>query len=70
MLNYIGNWGGIYGSVELRATDPASIERVYVRPTSSGERATFVVDVQNREARDFTGEVRVRSRRGVEGARR
>ncbi len=32
MLNYIGNWGGIYGNVELQATDPTWIEHVYVRP--------------------------------------
>ena len=36
MLNYIGNWGGIYGNVELQATDPTWIERVYMRP---GRRA-------------------------------
>ena len=32
MLNYIGNWGGIYGNVELYATERTSIDRVYVRP--------------------------------------
>ena len=32
MLNYIGNWGGVYGSVEVRATDPVAVEQVYVRP--------------------------------------
>ena len=44
MLNYIGNWGGIYGSVELQATDPTWIEqRLRAARTSSASVATFVV---------------------------
>ena len=67
MLNYIGNWGGIYGNVELRATDRTSIDRVYVRPDVERRTATFAVTVQNREAQDYTGEVRVTIAPGVEG---
>ena len=67
MLNYIGNWGGIYGNVELRATDRTSIDRVYVRPDVERRTATFAVTVQNREAQDYAGEVRVTIAPGVEG---
>ncbi len=47
LLNYIGNWGGIYGNVELRATDPVRIEQLYVRPDVAASAATFVVRVKN-----------------------
>ncbi|MGH9371666.1 MAG: glycoside hydrolase family 2 protein [Vicinamibacterales bacterium] len=59
MLNYIGNWGGIYGNVELQASEPTWVERVYVRPDVEQKVANFVVTVQNREARAVAGEVRV-----------
>ena len=36
MLNYIGNWGGPYGSVELRATDPRRSTTSTCGPTSAG----------------------------------
>jgi hypothetical protein len=67
MLNYIGNWGGIYGNVDLRATERTSIDRVYVRPDVERRRATFVVTVQNRESKDYTGDVRVTVAPGVDG---
>jgi hypothetical protein len=59
MLNYIGNWGGIYGSVELQASEPTWIQQVYVRPDVVQKVASFVVTVENRETRAFAGEVRV-----------
>ena len=59
MLNYIGNWGGIYGNVELQATEPTRIEHVYVRPDVEQKVANFVVTVQNSETRAFAGDVRV-----------
>ena len=67
MLNYIGNWGGIYGNVELSATERTSIDRVYVRPDVERRSATFVVAVQNRDGREYAGEVRVTVAPGVEG---
>jgi beta-galactosidase len=59
MLNYIGNWGGVYGSVELRATSATAIAQVYVRPDVTQRTARFVVSVANREAGAFSGEVDV-----------
>ncbi|MGH9309063.1 MAG: glycoside hydrolase family 2 protein, partial [Vicinamibacterales bacterium] len=59
MLNYLGNWGGIYGDVSLEAADPVWVERVYVRSDVEQQRATFVVTVQNRTANAWSGEVRV-----------
>ena len=59
MLNYIGNWGGVYGSVELHATSPTAIAQVYVRPDVTQRTARFVVSVANREANAFSGEVSV-----------
>jgi beta-galactosidase len=60
MLNYIGNWGGLYGSIELRATDPTAIGDVYVRPDVERRVARFAVTVRNRDTRAFAGEVLVR----------
>jgi beta-galactosidase len=59
LLNYIGNWGGIYGSVELRATDPVHVEQLYVRPDVAASAATFVVRVKNGDAAAYSGEVKV-----------
>lgn len=59
MLNYLGNWGGIYGNVRLEATDPVWIEHVYVRPDVDALVARFLVTVQNRGARAFAGDVQV-----------
>ena len=47
MLNYLGNWGGIYGSVELLATDATFIEGLYVRPDIEKQVARFVVTVES-----------------------
>lgn len=59
MLNYIGNWGGVYGSVELRATDTVAIEQVYIRPDVERRAARIVVTVGNRDTEPFSGEFRV-----------
>jgi beta-galactosidase len=59
MLNYLGNWGGIYGNVELQATDPRWIEQVYVRPDVERQIARFVVTVRNRATSAHAGEVHV-----------
>lgn len=59
MLNYLGNWGGIYGNVELQAIDPVSIAHVYIRPDIDRGVARFLVTVRNRQAGAFKGNVRV-----------
>jgi beta-galactosidase len=59
MLNYLGNWGGIYGTVELVATESTLIERVYVRPDVEKRVARFVVTVRNLTADPFSGTARV-----------
>jgi beta-galactosidase len=47
MLNYIGNWGGIYGSVALEASDPARIEDIAVSPDIQSSRAHFRISVRD-----------------------
>ena len=70
MLNYIGNWGGIYGSVELRATEPTWIEHVYVRPDVEQRVAKFVVDgAHPRSARLCRRGAGVGRARGAKAAR-
>jgi len=69
MLNYLGNWGGIYGNVELQASDPVWIERVYIRPDVRQQRASFVVTVENRTTRAWSGDVRVSVGTSREGRR-
>ena len=59
MLNYIGNWGGVYGHVGLEATNPTWIEHVYVRPDVEKQIARFVVTVRSRESRARAADVRV-----------
>ena len=59
MLNYIGNWGGVYGHVELRPPNPTWIEHVYVRPDVEKQIARFVVTVRSRESRARAADVRV-----------
>ncbi|RYZ19243.1 MAG: hypothetical protein EOP49_48645, partial [Sphingobacteriales bacterium] len=59
MLNYIGNWGGIYGNVELRATAPVFIEHVYVRSDIERQTASFVVSLKNQRTKNFIGEIDV-----------
>ncbi|MGH9160898.1 MAG: glycoside hydrolase family 2 protein [Vicinamibacteraceae bacterium] len=59
MLNYLGNWGGIYGHVELQASEPTWIEDVYVRPDIERGVARFRVTVRSREAEAYPAELRV-----------
>lgn len=59
MLNYIGNWGGIYGNVALEAYDLLSLEGVYIRPDVSAQAVRFDVTVRNAEARAQAARVRV-----------
>jgi hypothetical protein len=50
MFNYIGNWGGIYGSVALEASHPARIEEIAVSPDIQKSRAHFRVSVRDSTA--------------------
>lgn len=59
LLNYIGNWGGIYGNVELQATEPTWIEQVYVRPDVASKTARFVIRIQSKDKAPYSGELRV-----------
>jgi beta-galactosidase len=59
MLNYIGNWGGIYGNVELRATDAIFIRHVYVQSDIKRKTAAFTVTIQNQRTSTFTGELNI-----------
>ena len=67
MLNYLGNWGGVYGHVELQATEATWIEQVYVRPDVEQRLARFIVSVRTRETSTRVGEVRVSIGPGGEG---
>lgn len=51
MLNYIGNWGGVYGSVELEASDPARIDDIAVSPDVRKNQAHFRVSVRDSATR-------------------
>ena len=51
MLNYIGNWGGIYGSVQIEASDPARVEDVAVSPDIQKSQASFRISVRDSTAR-------------------
>jgi hypothetical protein len=59
MLNYIGNWGGIYGHVELEASDATRIERVYVRPNVDARTARFEITIRSADTVPRTVDARV-----------
>lgn len=67
MLNYIGNWGGPYGRIELQATDLTAIESVYIRPDVERRSARVVVTMRNRDRRAFAGQVVVAVTPELEG---
>ncbi|HSB13166.1 MAG TPA: glycoside hydrolase family 2 TIM barrel-domain containing protein [Bryobacteraceae bacterium] len=48
MLNYIGNWGGIYGAIHLEATEPVWIDEVAIKPDVEKRQATFRVSFGQR----------------------
>jgi hypothetical protein len=50
MINYIGNWGGIYGNVELEAVSPARIEEVAIIPDINKQQARLKVTIRSDEA--------------------
>jgi len=41
MMNYIGNWGGIYGNVSLEASEPLWISEVAISPDAQKREAAF-----------------------------
>jgi beta-galactosidase/beta-glucuronidase len=49
MLNYIGNWGGIYGAVELRSTPRTYIKSVLIIPDVEQRRISFRVRIDSAE---------------------
>ncbi|MGE5647620.1 MAG: glycoside hydrolase family 2 protein [Acidobacteriota bacterium] len=55
MLNYIGNWGGLYGNVSLEASAPDSIDEIAIAPDVAASGARFRVTVRGAAA----GTVRV-----------
>ncbi|MPY86976.1 MAG: hypothetical protein GEU99_03550 [Luteitalea sp.] len=59
MLNYIGNWGGIYGSVELQATEPTWIEDVYIRSDVDSKITKFLITVRSQATQAYPAEIRV-----------
>ncbi len=59
MLNYIGNWGGVYGPVELETTGRVWIERLWVRSVIQPTAARFGIHVRNAESRMFRGQLRI-----------
>lgn len=50
MLNYIGNWGGLYGNVKLEATAPAWIDGVAATPDIARMRTRFRISIRSAEA--------------------
>jgi hypothetical protein len=60
-LNAIGNWGGIYGPVELQATSEVRIDRIRVRSDVENRTVHFRVLVSNGAAVAFKGSLRVGS---------
>lgn len=50
MINYIGNWGGIYGNVALEARSPEWIDDVSIVPDVRDQQARFKVTIRGTEA--------------------
>jgi beta-galactosidase len=50
MLNYIGNWGGIYGNVEIEAMSPTWIDEVAILSDIRKPQARFKISVRSRES--------------------
>jgi hypothetical protein len=46
MLNYVGNWGGLYGNVTLETSAPNGIDEVAITPDIAGMSARFRVAVR------------------------
>ena len=49
MLNYIGNWGGIYDGVELEAGELTWIDQTYITSDVDRQRVKFRIEVNSRE---------------------
>src|SRR5690606_17618783 len=45
MVNYIASWGGLYGNVELEASDALRISEVAIVPSIERKTAAFRVSV-------------------------
>lgn len=60
-----GNWNGIVGRLELRATNPVWIERVQVYPDPQARKARLRVAIGNRTGEPGSGTIEVRSSKGT-----
>ena len=49
-INYLGNWGGIFGNVWLEAEDKLAIAQTHITPDLERERAIFRITVQDRRS--------------------
>jgi beta-galactosidase/beta-glucuronidase len=58
MLNYIGNWGGIYGPVAIEATAPVWVDEIAVRTQLADDTARFHVTLHNTGDRPVRGRLR------------
>ncbi len=54
MFNYIGNWGGIHGGVELEATEQSWIHDIYVTSDLQRKTLKFKVGIQSVELVEFS----------------
>src|SRR5262245_1268559 len=54
MFNYIANWGGIHGGVELEATERSWIQDIYVTSDLQRKIIKFKVGIESVEPVDFT----------------
>jgi beta-galactosidase len=60
MLNYIGNWGGIYDGVELEAGELTWIDQTYITSDVDRQLAKFRIEVNTRETgSSFTAQLGV-----------
>lgn len=59
MLNYIANWGGIYGDVALEAFDPTHISSILISSDTAKKIASFYVSVAANEPRSVSVRVTV-----------
>jgi beta-galactosidase len=57
-MNYMGNWGGIYGNVSIEVTEPLHIEETRINPDLAGQAVRFAVSVL-REGGTGSGTVHV-----------
>lgn len=50
LLNYIGNWGGIYGKAFLISTSPTWVNSVHIRPDVETSAIRVALEIGNRDS--------------------